>query len=122
MGSVFTGWWSWLVALWALAAFTFSVIALLGDDGDEEVVYRVAFALVLLGLAAVTAAALVVRRKAPRLAAWLLIVGVGLPGLPGIGSVWMLIPTAIALVIIVGGVITGEIRFTRPKRAGAGQG
>jgi hypothetical protein len=32
----------------------------------------------------------------------------------------MLIPTAIALVIIVGGVKTGEIRFTRPERPGAG--
>ncbi len=39
--------------------------------------------------------------------------------MPGIGSVWMLIPTAIALAIIVGGVTTGEIRFTRPEQAGA---
>ena len=115
MGSVFTGWWSWLVAIWVLAAFTISVIAVFGDDGDEGVVHRVVFALIFLGFAAVTAAALVVRRKAPRLAAWLLIVGVGLPGLPGFGSVWMLIPTAIALIIIIGGVTTGEIRFTRPK-------
>jgi uncharacterized membrane protein YhaH (DUF805 family) len=119
MGSVFTGWWSWLVALWTVALLAISVIALFGDDGDEGVVHRIVFALVFLGFAAATAAALVVRRKAPRLAAWLLIVGVGLPGLPG-PSVWMLIPTAIALVIIVGGVKTGEIRFTRPERPGAG--
>ncbi len=115
MGSVFTGWWSWLVALWALAFFTFAVIALFSDEGDEGDVERFAFIFVLFGLAAVTAAALVVRRKAPRLAAWLLIVGVGLPGLPSVGSVRMLIPTAIALVIIIGGVKTGEIRFTRPE-------
>ncbi len=120
MGSVITGWWSWLVAIVAFAYFAIFLIALFGDDGDEGVGHRVAFALIFLGFAAVTAAALIVRRKAPRLAAWLLIVGVGLPGLPGIGSVWMFIPTAIALVIIVGGVTTGEIRFGRPKPAGAG--
>ncbi len=120
MGSVIRGWWSWLVALWTVALLAISVIALFGDDGDEGVVHRVAFTLIFLGFAAATAAALVARRKAPRLAAWLLIVGVGLPGLPGIGSVWMFIPTAIALVIIVGGVKTGEIRFTRPERLGAG--
>ncbi len=115
MGSVITGWWSWLVAIWTVALFAISVIALFGDSGDEGVVHRIAFALVFLGFAAVTAAALVVRRKAPRLAAWLLVVGVGLPGLPGIGSVWLLIPTAVALVIIVGGVTTGEVRFRRPE-------
>jgi uncharacterized membrane protein YhaH (DUF805 family) len=115
MRSVITGWWSWLVAIWAVALFAISVIALFADEGDEGVVHRIAFTLVLLGLAAVTAAALVVRRKAPRLAAWLLVVGVGLPGLPGIGSVWLLIPTAVALVIIVGGVTTGEVRFRRPE-------
>ena len=118
MRSVITGWWSWLVAIWALALFAFSVIALLGDDGGEGVGHRIAFALVFLGFAAATGAALVVRPKAPRLAAWLLIVGVGLPGLPGIGSIWMSIPAAIALVIIVGGVTTGEVRFRRPERAG----
>jgi len=37
-----------------------------------------------------------------------------LPG--GSGSVWMLIPTAIVLVIIIGGLTTGEVRFTRPKQ------
>ncbi len=119
MRSVITGWWSWLVAVWAFALFAISVIALFGDDGDEGIAHRVAFALIFLGFAAATAAALVVRRRAPRLAAWLLIVGVGLPGLPGF-SVWMFIPTAIALVIIVGGVTTGEIRFRRPEPAGAG--
>ena len=77
------------------------------------------FALVFLGLAAVTAAALVVRRRAPRLAAWLLVIGVGLPGLPSPGSARALfIPTAIALVIIVSGVTTGEVRFRRPELAG----
>ncbi|MEE9298499.1 MAG: hypothetical protein V3V29_05630 [Acidimicrobiia bacterium] len=119
MRSVITGWWSWLVATWASASFAISVIALFGDDGDEGIAHRVAFALIFLGFAAATAAALVVRRRAPRLAAWLLIVGVGLPGLPGF-SVWMFVPTAIALVIIVGGVTTGEIRFRRPEPAGAG--
>ncbi len=108
------------MATWTVALFAISVIALFGDDGDEGVIHRVAFALIFLGFAAVTAAALVVRRKAPRLAAWLLIVGVGLPGLPGIGSVWMFIPTAIALVIIVGGVTTGEVRFRRPEQPGTG--
>ncbi len=120
MRSVITGWWSWLVANWALALVAVSVIAAFGDDGDEGVAHRVAFALIFLGFAAVTAAALVVRRKAPRLAAWLLVVGVGLPGLPGIGSIWMSIPTAIALVIIVGGVRTGEVRFRQPEPAGEG--
>ena len=118
MRSVITGWWSWLVATSALALFAISVIAAFEDDGDEGVAHRVAFALIFLGFAAATTAALVVRRKAPRLAAWLLIVGVGLPGLPGF-SVWMFIPTAIALVIIVGGVRTGEIRFRRLEPAGA---
>ena len=80
---------------------------------------RVIFAVVFLGLAAATAAALVLRRNAPRLAAWLLVVGVGLPGLPGIGSGWMLIPTVIALVIIVGGLTTGEVSFERPDLADA---
>ncbi len=117
IGSVITGWWSWLVAIWAFASFAISVIALFGDDGDEGVVHRVALALIFLGFAAATATALVVRRKAPRLAVWLLIVGVGLPGLPGF-SVWQLIPAAIALVIIVGGVTTDEVRFRRPERAG----
>jgi hypothetical protein len=125
MGSVIkgiiTGWWSWLVALWALALFAIAVIALFG--GDEGVVHGVVMALVLFGLAAVTATALVVRRKAPRLAAWLLVAGVGPMALPGgSASIWMLIPTAIALVIIVGGVITGEMSFRRPKQAGAALG
>ncbi len=119
MRSVITGWWSWLVAIWALAALAISVIALFGDDGDDGA-HRVAFALIFLGFASLTATALVVRRKAPRLAAWLLVVGVGLPGLPGIGSIWMSIPTAIALVIIVGGVRTGEVRFRQPEPAGEG--
>ncbi len=117
MRSVITGWWSWLVAIWAFALLAIFVIALLGDDGDEGVAHRVAFALIFLGFAAVTAGALVVRRKAPRLAAWLLIVGVGLPGLPGF-SAWQFIPTAIALVIIVGGVRAGEVTFRRPEPAG----
>ena len=121
MRSVITGWWSWLVAISAVALFAISVIALFGVDGDEGVAHRVAFALIFLGFAAVTAAALVVRRKAPRLAAWLLIVGVGLPGLPGF-YIWSLISTAIALVIIVGGVTTGEIRFRRSEPAGEGWG
>ena len=121
MRSVITGWWSWLVATWALAALAVSVIAVFGDDGDEGVAHRIAFALIFLGFAAATAAALVVRSRAPRLAAWLLIVGVGLPGLPSFASPSMLfIPTAIALVIIVGGVTTGEIRFRRSERPGAG--
>jgi len=120
MRSVITGWWSWLVATWATASFAVFLIALFGDDGGEGVAHRVAFALIFLGFAAVTAVALVVRRKAPRLAAWLLVGGVGLPGLPGIGSIWMSIPTAIALVIIVGGVTTGEIRFRRPEPADEG--
>ena len=112
MRSVITGWWSWLVATSALALFAISVIAAFEDDGDEGVAHRVAFALIFLGFAAATTAALVVRRKAPRLAAWLLIVGVGLPGLPSFASPSMLfIPTAIALVIIVGGVRTGEVTF-----------
>ncbi len=118
MRSVITGWWSWLVAIWALALLAISAIALFGDDSDEGVAHRVAFTLIFLGFAAATTAALVVRRKAPRLAAWLLVVGVGLPGLPGF-SVWMFIPTAIALVIIVGGVTTGEIRFRRSEQSGA---
>ncbi len=119
MRSVITGWWSWLVAISALALFAISVIALFGDDGDEGIAHKVVFALIFLGFAAATATALVVRRKAPRLAAWLLIVGVGLSGLPGF-SVWQLIPAAIALVIIVGGVTTGEVRFRRPERPDAG--
>ncbi len=118
MGSVFTGWWSWLVAIWAVVLLAISVFAALGVgvEGDEGV-ERVVFALAFLGFAALTATALVVRHKAPRLAAWLLVVGVGPMALPGgSGSVWMLIPTAIALVIIIGGLATGEIRFTRPQQ------
>ena len=120
MGSVFSGWWSSLVAIWTAALVFISVTALFGEAEDRGLLARVALALVMLGFAAVTAAALVVRRRTPKLAAWLLAVGVGLPG---IGFFWMLfIPTAIALVIIVGGVTTGEVTFRRPKLVGAGTG
>ncbi len=109
------------MALWAGVLLAIAVIAVFG--GDEGVVHGVVMALVLFGLAAVTVTALVVRRKAPRVAAWLLVAGVGPMALPGgSGSFWMSIPTVIALVILVGGVITGEIRFRRPKRAGAALG
>ncbi len=65
-----------------------------------------------------TAAALIVRRKRVRLAAWLLVVGVGLPG---IGFSWLVfIPIAIALVIIVTGVTTGEVTFRRHEPADVG--
>ena len=121
MGSVITGWWSGLVAIWASALFALSVIALFGDEGDDGVFGKVLFAFVFLVFAAATAGALVVRRKAPTLAAWLLVVGVGLPGMPSFASPSMLfIPTAVALVIIVGGVTTGEVTFRRPERASAG--
>ena len=108
MGTVITGWWSWLVAIWVAALLFISVSNLFAD---ESVLGRVAGVLVFLGFAAVAGAGLVARRSAPRVAAWLLVVGVGLPG---IGFFWALfIPTAIALLIIVSGVTTGEITFRR---------
>ena len=113
MGSVITGWWSWLVAIWTVALLFISVAAGFSDESDLG---RVAGALVILGFAAAAGSGLVVRRNAPRLAAWLLVVGVGLAGA---WFFWaLLIPTAIALFVMVSGVRTDEIRFKRPDLVG----
>ena len=118
MGSVITGWWSWLVAIWTGLLLVFSVIALFdrGEYSPRTVAARAGLSLIFLGIAAVAGAGLVVRRKAPRLAAWLLVVGVGLSGA---WFSWALfIPPAIALFVMVSGVRTGEIRFKRPELVG----
>ena len=113
MGSVITGWWSWLVAIWTAALLFISVGSLFTDESDLG---RVVGALVILGFAAAAGGGLVVRRKAPRLAAWLLVVGVGLAGAWFFWAVF--IPPAIALFIMVSGVRTGEISFKRPELVG----
>ena len=114
MRSILTGWWSWLVAIWAGLLVLAAASAGLGND-DSNVWGWVAFALVVLAFAAADVRALMIRSRAPRVAAWLLVVGVGLPG---IGFFWLLfIPTALAIVILVGGVRTGEISFTGAKPA-----
>ncbi len=119
MGSVITGWWSWLVATWTGLLFILSVLSLFeeGEGSPRTFAGRAGLSLILLGITAVAGTGLVVRRQAPRLAAWLLVVGVGLPG---VGFFWALfIPTAIALFIMVSGVTTGEIRFKRREPVGA---
>ena len=119
MGSVITGWWSWLVATWTGLLLILSVLFLFeeGEGSPRTFAGRAGLSLIFLGITAVAGTGLVVRRKSPRLAAWLLVVGVGLPGA---GFFWALfIPTAIALFIMVSGVTTGEIRFKRPELVGA---
>lgn len=119
MGSVITGRWSWLVAIWTSLLLVLSLLALFeeGEGSPRTLAGRVGLSLVFLGITAVAGAGLVVRLKAPRLAAWLLVVGVGLLG---VGFYWaLLIPTAIALFIMISGVSTGEIRFKRPELVGA---
>lgn len=119
MGSVITGWWSWLVATWTGLLLILSVLPLFqeGEGAARTLAGRAGFSLFFLALTAAVGTGLVIRRKAPRLAAWLLVIGVGLPGA---GFFWALfIPTAIALFIMVSGVTTGEIRFKRPELAAA---
>lgn len=109
MSSILTGWWSWLVAMWAGALVLLAVTAPFGGDLFAGVI----FALVMLVMAGVVLRALVIRHRAPRAAAWLLVLGVGLPG---IGFFWLLfIPTALAVFILVSGVVTGEISFTAAR-------
>ena len=118
MGSVITGWWSWLVATWTALLLILSVLPLFqeGEGSARTFAGRAGLSLIFLGFTAVAGTGLVVRRKAPRLAAWLLVVGVGLPG---VGFYWALFPIPFALFIMVSGVTTGEIRFKRPKLVGA---
>ena len=121
MGSVMTGWWSWLVAIWTGLLLVLSVLFLFeeGEGSPRTFAGRAGLSLIFLGIAAVAGTGLIVRLKAPRLAAWLLVVGVGLPGA---GFFWALfIPTAIALFILVSGVKTGEISFRQPELANAAQ-
>ena len=118
MGSVITGWWSRLVAIWTGVYIIFSITALFdrGEYAARTFAGRAGQGLIILGFAAAAGAGLVVRRKAPRLAAWLLVVGVGLAGA---WFFWaLLIPPAIALFIMVSGVRTDEISFKRPELAG----
>ncbi len=122
MGSVITGWWSWLVATWTGALLVLSVLFLFaeGEGSPRTFAGRAGLSLIFLGIAAVAGTGLVVRRKAPSLAAWLLVVGIGLPGA---GFFWALfIPTAIALFILVSDVKTGEISFRQGALVGASQG
>ncbi len=122
MGAVITGWWSWLVATWTSALLVLSVLFLFaeGEGSPRTFAGRAGLSLIFLGIAAVAGTGLVVRRKAPRLAAWLLVVGIGLPGA---GFFWALfIPTAIALFILVSDVKTGEISFRQGALVGASQG
>lgn len=108
MGSIVSGWWSWLVATWGalLALGAFSTLF-----GDESLGARIAFGLAMAALAAMTAVALVIRRVRPRLAASLLVVGLGLPG---VGFFWLFfIPPVLAIVLLVSGVVTREIGFRR---------
>ena len=121
MGSIITGWWSWLVAVWTGLLLVFSVLFLFdqGKEAPRTFLARLGLSLIFLGITTVAGAGLVLRSKAPRLAAWLLVIGVGLPG----AAFWwaLFIPTAIALFIMVSGVTTGEISFKRPQRVGATQ-
>lgn len=116
MSSAINGWWSFLVAIWTglLVALAVSILFEDGEGSPRTFAAKAVISLIMLAIAAAAGVGLVIRFKAPRLAAWLLVVGVGLPGL---GFWWALfIPTAIAAFILIGGVATREISFrqTRP--------
>lgn len=106
MRSMITGWWSWLVVFWTAAVFALAVVSLFEEEGT------LAGSLFMAAIGGATAAGFLVRRTSPRLGAGLLISSVGFLGA---GLFWALfIPTALALIIIVGGLATGEITFSRP--------
>ena len=64
---------------------------------------------VALVFAAAVIAALVMRKRAPILAGWLLVLGVAVPG---ILAFWLfLIPTAVAAVILITGHTTREVSY-----------
>ena len=106
MRSMITGWWSWLVVFWTAAVFGLAVVSLFEDDGT------LAGSLFMAAIGGATAAGFVLRKTHPRLGAGLLVASVGFLGA---GFFWaLLIPTALALIIIVGGLAKGEITFSRP--------
>ncbi len=115
MGSIINGWWAWLVAIWTglLGALAVSVLFEDGEGSPRTFAAKAVISLIMLAIAAAAGAGLVIRVQAPRLAAWLLVVGVGLPGL---GFWWALfIPTAIAAFILISGAATKEISFSQRK-------
>jgi hypothetical protein len=103
MRSTVSGWWSWLVVFWITAVFALSVVSVFEEDGT------IAGSLLMAGLGAATATGFALRHSRPALGAALLVFSVGFVGA---GFFWaFLIPTALALVIIAGGFVKGEIAF-----------